>query len=102
VIDGRFIQDHFPGVGRFCFGLLAGLADRECELDLVVPFAPAGANTRFDFAPLARRHLSLVPCAAPVLSLGEQVAMPRLAARSARPLALAAPGGAVAPAVPRW
>jgi len=79
VIDGRFIQDHFPGVGRFCYNLVAALARADHGYDFIVPVAPARLNSRFDVAALASPHVVPVPCDIPVLSLREQLAMPRLA-----------------------
>ncbi len=49
LVDGRYLQDHFPGVGRYVYGLvrsLAQLGGSDLELWLVVD--PAAQNTRFD------------------------------------------------------
>lgn len=56
LIDGRYIQDHFPGIGRYVYELvrtLAGLAGSDLEIRLVID--PAARNTRFDLGELADR-----------------------------------------------
>jgi len=53
LVDGRYIQDHFPGIGRYVYGLvraLAGLAGPDLEIWLVVD--PAAPNRRFDLGRL--------------------------------------------------
>jgi glycosyltransferase involved in cell wall biosynthesis len=79
VIDGRFIQDHFPGVGRYCFGLIEALSRADDGLDFLVPCAPAGRITRFDTTLLSRGPVTAVPVDVPLFSVREQFAMPRFA-----------------------
>jgi len=53
LVDGRYVQDHFPGVGRYVYGLvraLAQLGGPDLEIWLVVD--PAARNTRFDLKEL--------------------------------------------------
>ncbi len=65
VLDGRFIQDHFPGIARYTYNLtrsLAAVADHPFDV-LVDPWT---ANGRYDLATLASRPgLRLRPVAAP-------------------------------------
>lgn len=56
LVDGRYIQDHFPGVGRYVYELvraLAGVAGSDLEIRLVID--PAARNTRLDLGELADR-----------------------------------------------
>ncbi len=71
-IDGRFIQDHFPGIGRYTYNLVDRLA-RLREDDFVVLYNPYLPNTRYDLEPLGRlAHLSLRPTAVRPFSWREQ------------------------------
>lgn len=57
VFDARVIQDHFPGIGRYAFNLLAELPGAlEAGDALTVLHDPTTANTRFDLAALRARH----------------------------------------------
>jgi glycosyltransferase involved in cell wall biosynthesis len=56
LVDGRYIQDHFPGIGRYVYELvraLAGLGGSDLEIRLLID--PAARNTRFDLGELADR-----------------------------------------------
>jgi len=75
-IDGRYIQDHFPGVGRYLFNLLRAMA-RLTEETMVVLWDRHAVNTRFDFLPLSRENrLVLWDAGVAAVSAWEQVALP--------------------------
>ncbi|MGI6379700.1 MAG: glycosyltransferase family 4 protein [Anaerolineae bacterium] len=62
-IDGRYIQDHYPGVGRYAYQVALALA-LGTEDRYVVPWDPTATNARFDLARLERCSnvtLSAVP-----------------------------------------
>ncbi|BCX06000.1 MAG: glycosyl transferase family 1 [Candidatus Roseilinea sp.] len=57
VFDARVIQDHFPGVGRYAFNLLSGLAGAlEAGDSLTVLHDPTATNTRYNLAALRMQH----------------------------------------------
>lgn len=81
-IDARFVADHFPGIGRYTYNLLAALARLERPQRLLVLHDPAAHNTRFDMAALAALPaLELVPLRAGPFAPGAQLAIPRLLRR---------------------
>lgn len=52
--DGRVIQDHFPGIGRYAWNLLKALPKQLAPEDRVtVLHDPSAKNTRYDIAALA-------------------------------------------------
>jgi glycosyltransferase involved in cell wall biosynthesis len=54
-IDGRYIQDHFPGIGRYTYNLFRALA-REAEGDeLLLLVNPKLTNSRYDLSAIAAR-----------------------------------------------
>ncbi|MFL5801627.1 MAG: glycosyltransferase family 4 protein [Roseiflexaceae bacterium] len=78
-IDARYIADHFPGIGRYVYNLLLGLAALDQPHTLIVLHNPALPNTRHDIAALARfAPVELAATAARPFSATEQVAVPRL------------------------
>jgi glycosyltransferase involved in cell wall biosynthesis len=81
-IDGRYIHDHFPGIGRYTYNLIKGLAMVAREGDFVVFHNPRLLNTRYDVELLARdSNVELVPVDVPTFSLKEQYRLPSLAKR---------------------
>ncbi|MHB1296063.1 MAG: glycosyltransferase family 4 protein [Anaerolineae bacterium] len=81
-LDGRYMQDHFPGIGRYTRQMAEALACAAPEDQWVIFWDPAAANTRYDLAELAALpNAELVPAPAGVFSLRQQVVMPRLARR---------------------
>ncbi len=54
VIDGRFVQDHFPGIGRYTFNLIRALGPVAPDQAFTVWYNPALCNTRHDLTALAR------------------------------------------------
>ena len=81
-LDGRYIQDHFPGIGRYAFNLAFHLATLSPEDDFVILHDPHARNTRYDLGELAAMpNVTMVPAPASVFSLKQQVLLPRLARR---------------------
>ena len=74
MLDGRTIQDHFPGIGRYVYNLALALAGGPIELWLL--HDPAQANTRFDLGRLEAAGARLVPIAARNFSPAEQWRVP--------------------------
>lgn len=78
-IDGRYIQDHFPGIGRYTYSLINALAPLAADDTLVVLYNPALPNSRYDLAALARYpNVELVRLDVPTFSLAEQLHLPFL------------------------
>lgn len=81
-LDGRYIQDHFPGIGRYAYALAGALArTRPPGAHLTVPFDAKSRNTRHDLRALARTGARLRPVPVRAMSPAEQAAMPVLARR---------------------
>jgi glycosyltransferase involved in cell wall biosynthesis len=79
VIDARYVNDHFPGIGRYLYNLLRALPELESPHTFVVLFHPDLPNTRFDMAALAyHRALRLIPMRARPFGAAEQWVVPRL------------------------
>ncbi|MCL4465447.1 MAG: glycosyltransferase family 4 protein [Chloroflexi bacterium] len=77
-IDGRYIQDHFPGIGRYTYNLVDRLARLRGE-DFVLFHNPALPNSRYDLDLLGRlAHLRLRSTAIPTFSWQEQVLLRRI------------------------
>ncbi|MGB9594350.1 MAG: glycosyltransferase family 4 protein, partial [Anaerolineae bacterium] len=80
-VDGRYIQDHFPGIGRYTYNLVRAL-DAAGGAEWFVILNPRLANTRYDLAALAAQPgVRAVPCDIATFSLGEQMVLPRMIAR---------------------
>ena len=81
-IDGRYIQDHFPGIGRYTYSLISGLAPLAADDTLAILYNPALPNSRYDLAALARYpNVELVRVDVPTFSLAEQLRLPFLISR---------------------
>ena len=81
-LDGRYIQDHFPGIGRYTFNLAFQLAALAPGDDFIVFHDPDARNTRYDLNTLAvMPSVTLVPAPAGAFSLKQQTLLPRLARR---------------------
>ncbi len=79
-IDGRYIEDHFPGIGRYTYNLINKIPEIAPEADFLVFHDPRLLNTRYDVEDLARHpNLQLVSVDVPTLSLKEQHRLPSLA-----------------------
>ncbi len=76
-IDGRYVQDHFPGIGRYTYHLIEGLASLYPEEAFVLIHNPALPNTRYRLGALTRcPNLELCRVDVPTLSPAEQVVLP--------------------------
>ena len=76
-IDGRYIQDNFPGIGRYTYNLARALARVAPDEGFVILHNPALLNTRYDLASLARfPNVELVRVNVPTFSLAEQYRLP--------------------------
>ncbi len=76
-IDGRYIQDHFPGIGRYTYNLINALARVAPDDKFVVFHNPALSNTRYAIAALARYpNVELRQVNVPTFSLREQFQLP--------------------------
>lgn len=79
-IDGRYIEDHFPGIGRYTYNLINKMPEVAPDADFVIFHDPRLLNTRYDVEDLARHpNLQLVSVDVPTLSLKEQHRLPSLA-----------------------
>jgi alpha-1,3-rhamnosyl/mannosyltransferase len=73
-VDARYVADHFPGIGRYVYGLLDALAGLDQPHTLLVLHNPALPNTRFDLGALARNQaVELVATGARPFTPGEQL-----------------------------
>jgi alpha-1,3-rhamnosyl/mannosyltransferase len=78
VIDGRYISDHFPGIGRYVYNLARGLAELGPPHTLALLHNPALPNTRHDVAALADTlPIRLVATRARPFDATEQAIIPR-------------------------
>jgi alpha-1,3-rhamnosyl/mannosyltransferase len=79
VIDARYVNDHFPGIGRYVYNLLLALGELNQPHSFVALYNPALTNTRYDIGALARLPtLRLVAARLRPFSAGEQLALPRM------------------------
>ncbi|MGE5138233.1 MAG: glycosyltransferase family 4 protein [Rudaea sp.] len=73
LIDGRYVQDHFPGIGRYVYNLIRALARRAPDQRFRVLWNPAQTSTRANVEALARfPNVELARVAARTFSLQEQ------------------------------
>ncbi len=80
ILDGRYIQDHFPGIARYTFHLAQALPAVAPDVEWVVLHNPALRNTRYDVSALARaENVRLVSTTARPFRVDEQTALPALA-----------------------
>ena len=80
-LDGRTIQDHFPGIGRYTYNLALGLTELGSD-DIVLLHNQRDANSRFDLNLLrARAGLTTLEANSAYFSPVEQWRIPRLVRR---------------------
>lgn len=80
-IDARYIQDHFPGIGRYTYDVIDALTALAHDDLFTVLYDPSAHNTRYDLAAWqGRDNVRLVEARAAVLRVGQQVVIPRLLA----------------------
>jgi alpha-1,3-rhamnosyl/mannosyltransferase len=73
VIDGRAMQDHYGGIGRYTFNLAHSLSEIAPNHSYRVLYDPGAANTRFELAQLTTRaNLELIQTSAKFFSTAEQ------------------------------
>ena len=75
-IDGRTIQDHFPGIGRYVYNLAGALPAGADDLEIVLLYDPTHPSSRFDLHALD--HVQLAPVPMSPFSWRSQFAIPRL------------------------
>jgi len=81
-IDGRYIADHYPGIGRYTFSLVEALSRLAADATFVVALQPGQPNSRYDLDQLvARPNVRLAPFPLPPRSPLEQVRWPQAARR---------------------
>jgi glycosyltransferase involved in cell wall biosynthesis len=79
-IDGRYIQDHFPGIGRYTYNVVPNLATLAAEDEFIVFYDPQARNTRYDLSAWAQLpNVTLVSASVGAFSLQQQWLMPSLA-----------------------
>ena len=70
VLDGRYIQDHFPGIARYAFNLARSLGDACGDDEIVVLIDPTMPNHRYDLDQLrSANRISIRTITAPVFGL---------------------------------
>lgn len=85
VFDGRFIQDGFPGIGRYAYNLVRGLGRLDFGDELFILANPSLLNRRFSLQALsALSGVRLVDCRVPRCFRQEMLRLPSLA-RGLRP-----------------
>ncbi len=75
LIDARYVQDHFPGIGRYTYALIEGLAGLPNGPRLTLLYNPALPDSRYGLPALAARfpdRLELLPTTVRPFSSGEQ------------------------------
>jgi len=77
-IDGRYIQDHFPGIGRYTYNLVQALTKAAPEDSFVLLHNPKLVNTRYDLETLQSPNLEIVAIEVPTFSLAEQWRLPSI------------------------
>jgi alpha-1,3-rhamnosyl/mannosyltransferase len=80
-IDGRFIHDHYPGIGRYVYNLARALPAIAPNTEFFLLYDLQAPNTRYDVQALRRPNLTLVPTNIPTRSVAEQFHLPALARR---------------------
>lgn len=81
IFDGRFIADHFPGIGRYSYNLLQALLSIEPGLRIAMIYQPGQRNTRHDLGMLIRQGVKLLVVDAAPLSPAAQLLIPQLLQR---------------------
>lgn len=66
-IDGRVIQDHFPGIGRYTYSLIRALA-RRSNLEILVFLDDSSTASHLDVSRLRLPNVQIVPLRHPIFS----------------------------------
>lgn len=80
-LDGRVVQDHFPGIGRYSFNLAKNLGPLLEASERLVLLRDPEAPSRHDLRSLTSERVSVVDVAAPVFSLRQHWQIPSLLQR---------------------
>ncbi len=95
VLDGRYIQDHYPGVGRYAFELATHLAPATGNDRLLLLHDPLAPNHRFDIEALAAKpQVELIAVSCSPLGLRQHLIVPPLVQRAGGTIYLAPHWGA--------
>lgn len=76
-IDGRCLNDHYPGIGRYVFQLLRALPTVADDAEIVVLTDPSAASSRFDLDVLAGEGVRQVASTAPIRGFAQQRELPK-------------------------
>lgn len=79
--DGRVVQDHFPGIGRYAFNLARGLCPLLEETERLVLLRDPNVPSHYDLRALANERVTVVDVAAPIFSLRQHWRVPALLRR---------------------
>ncbi len=74
-IDARYVQDYFPGIGRYTYNLIAALTALPDGPRLTLIYNPTLPDRRYNLPELVAQHpdrLTLLPTTARPFSIGEQ------------------------------
>jgi len=89
IFDGRVIQDHFPGIGRYAYNLLRALpAQLSADDDVLAWRDPQALNTRYDWQPLLDLGIGVADTSIPLFGLANLLHPP--------PAPIATMGGTIA------
>ncbi|MCL5074915.1 MAG: glycosyltransferase family 4 protein [Chloroflexi bacterium] len=76
-LDGRYIQDHFPGIGRYTWDLSRALAQAAPQHTFLIFYNPRLSNSRFDLKELSCfANVELREVSVSTLSIVEQATLP--------------------------
>lgn len=79
-IDGRYIQDHFPGIGRYTYHLARNLAAIAPDDTFFLFVDPTAGNTRYDLSPFVEApNVRLIPATVGTFTFRQQTVLPALA-----------------------
>jgi alpha-1,3-rhamnosyl/mannosyltransferase len=80
-LDGRVVQEHFPGIGRYAFNLARALGPLLSKSERLVLLRDPNAPSRFDLRTLANERVTVVDVDAPIFSLRQHWRIPSLLRR---------------------
>jgi glycosyltransferase involved in cell wall biosynthesis len=75
-LDGRFMTDAYPGIGRYVYNLAQALPAAEVEISLLID--PTAVQTRFDLRRLERPGVRFVPVRHTPRHISDWWQLPRL------------------------
>ncbi|RME46231.1 MAG: glycosyltransferase family 1 protein [Chloroflexi bacterium] len=81
-LDGRYIRDDFPGIGRYVYNLAMALPAIAPDVQIFLLRDADAPDTRYGVAALAAQsNLHLIEAGIPIRSMAEQVRLPGVARR---------------------